>query len=145
MQAVLATAELILALPAIPASLRPVRSKLAGWLREKNWPFGDAEDLELAVSEAVANVIDHAYPPDARGDFSVHAWVSRDRCTGRRRVTATVIDRGRWATHHPDAGAAPTRGFGLVVMTGCVAHLHIDRSPGGTTVILVSPAIPPAG
>jgi serine/threonine-protein kinase RsbW len=54
-------------LPAQPSSLRPVRATIAEWLFLLHWPADDAEDLTLAVSEAVTNVIEHAYPADRPG------------------------------------------------------------------------------
>lgn len=34
------------------------------------------------------------------------------------------------------------RGHVLVVMSGCIAELHIQRSAAGTTVIMISAAVP---
>jgi hypothetical protein len=44
---------------AVPLSLPPTRHLVA------DWPTPAAEDIVLAVSEAVANVIDNAYPDRA--------------------------------------------------------------------------------
>jgi serine/threonine-protein kinase RsbW len=50
-------------LPAIVASVPIARHRLRAWLADLDWPVDDAEDLEFVLNEAVANVIDHAYPP----------------------------------------------------------------------------------
>lgn len=128
--------DLMTVLPAEPGSLRPVRKLVRTWLAGHGWPEDDAEDVELAVNEAVANVVDHAYRPGTEGTVTLHAWV-RDTA-GARRVVATVLDRGRWGAHQPVTPPAHTRGHGLAVMSGCMEEMHIQRGTAGTTVVLVS-------
>ncbi|MHA6783527.1 ATP-binding protein [Pseudonocardia saturnea] len=129
---------------AVPMAVPATRKLIRRWLDALAWPTEDAEDIELATNEAVSNVVDHAYPPDARGSATLHAWTSTDPDTHMRRVVVAITDRGRWAAHHPDSPAPAARGHGLVVMTGCTAELHIQRSAAGTTVIMISSAVPPA-
>jgi serine/threonine-protein kinase RsbW len=130
--------DLMTVVHAAAAAVPAARKQMRRWLDTLAWPTEEAEDIELAVNEAIANVVDHAYPPDAAGSATVHAWVSTDPRTRRRRVVVAVTDRGRWAAHHPDSPAPQTRGHGLVVMSGCMAELHIQRSVAGTTVIMIS-------
>ncbi len=130
--------DLMTVVHAAPAAVPAARELVRRWLDTLAWPTGDAEDIELAVNEAIANVVDHAYPPDAPGPATLHAWVSVDPRTGQRRVTVAVTDRGRWAAYHPDSPAPQARGHGLIVMSGCMAELHIQRSVAGTTVIMIS-------
>lgn len=137
--------DLMAMLRAVPHALPQVRALVWDWLTEQAWPIPDAEDIQLAVNEAISNVIDHAYPPAAPGPVTVHAWVSTDPRTRDRRVVVAVTDRGRWATHHPDTYPLHTRGHGLRVMSGCMAELHIQRAAAGTTVILISAAAPAPG
>lgn len=101
--------DLVLDLPPHPASQREARHGLQRWLVEHGWPVDPADDLVLAVSEAVANVVDHAYPPDAPGQIHLHAVIAPTTLTaaaaidGRRewQTIISVIDRGRWRV--PDA------------------------------------------
>ncbi|ODU05201.1 MAG: hypothetical protein ABS81_08275 [Pseudonocardia sp. SCN 72-86] len=44
-----------------------------------------AADVVLALNEALANVVDHAYPPDAPGTATLHAWIATDPRTAHRR------------------------------------------------------------
>lgn len=129
------------ALAATPAAARQVRVRVRQWLARHQWPVEDAEDVELAVSEAVANVVDHAYPPLVSGPVSVHAWVSNDPRTPQRRVVMAVSDRGRWAAHHPASPSPAVRGHGLPMMRAVMAELHIQSSANGTTVIMVSSSV----
>lgn len=125
-------------LPAVPQSVRAARRLVREWLDALTWPIEDAEDIELAVNEAVANVVDHAYPPDESGQATLHAWLSTAPQLAGRRVAVAVTDRGRWGAHQPATPSAGTRGHGLAVMSGCMAELHIQRSTAGTTVIMIS-------
>jgi hypothetical protein len=98
----------------------------------------------LALNEALANVVDHAYPPDAPGTATLHAWIATHASTAHRRAVVAVTDRGRWAAHHPESPAAAARGHGLIMMSGCMAELHIQPADAGTTVIMISSTVPPA-
>jgi anti-sigma regulatory factor (Ser/Thr protein kinase) len=62
------------------------------------------------------------------------------RAAGRRSRSAriSVTDRGSWNRAHRTTTGAEHRGHGLAVMGGCVAEVHLQRSPVGTSVLLVS-------
>lgn len=134
--------DLMVVVDAVPAAVPAARARLRTWLDALVWPTEDAEDVELAVNEALANVVDHAYPPGAPGRATLHAWTAQPPGAPRRRVVITVTDRGRWAAHHPDDVPLAARGHGLVVMGGCMAELHIQRSVAGTTVVMISEDVP---
>jgi anti-sigma regulatory factor (Ser/Thr protein kinase) len=128
----------LLALPALPVSARTIRQRLRGWLSARNWPDDDLDDIIAAVEEAVANVIDHAYRlHPVPGDVRVYAWVTP--LDGQQRVTVSVTDRGRWRAVPEDRGY---RGRGLLMMTACMAELHIEHNAGGTAVTLSSNPVP---
>jgi serine/threonine-protein kinase RsbW len=137
--------ELMLAELATPSALRTMRRRVRHWLDELDWPAEDAEDVELAVSEAVSNVIEHAYPPTDPGMVTLHAWVATHPGTLQRRIGLAVVDRGRWAAYHPGDVPRQARGHGLTVMSGCMAELHIERGVAGTTVMMISASVPPSG
>lgn len=98
----------------------------------------DRDDLVLAVSEAVANSVDHAYAGTAEpGGVEVHAEVNR-RADGTWRVVASVTDAGRW---RPAAGQPGYRGRGLHLMRACTDEMQITVNDEGTQVVLVSRSI----
>lgn len=134
--------DLMAVFPAVSASLPPARALLRQWLTGQAWPEASAEDVVLAVCEALVNVIDHAYPPTATGSAHLHAWVSVEPRTGARRVIAAVTDHGSWNPDHRATEHAGYRGHGLGVMSGCMAGLHIQRSARGTSIILTSAEVP---
>lgn len=83
--------ELVLLQPAVPASLRPIRRSVRRWLDAAGWPLVAAEDIELAVNEAVANIIDHAYLGDDPGPIHLHAWITRATAPPATAPTAAAL------------------------------------------------------
>jgi serine/threonine-protein kinase RsbW len=135
--------DLVAVVPALPARVRDARDRLRSWLADRGWPQQEAEDMVLAVNEAVTNVVEHAYPPGRIGMCHLHAWVSTTPQTGERRLVATVTDRGRWPDHVERAsGEDRFRGRGLELMRGLVEQMYVQRSAGGTTIILIGSVDP---
>ena len=132
--------DLVAVVPAVPATARDARERFRRWLDAQGWPSYDASDMVLAVHEAVMNVVEHAYPPGRAGMCHLHAWVSTTPRTGERRLVATITDRGRWPDYVEKTAADRFRGRGLQLMRGLVAQMHVQRSAGGTTIILIGSA-----
>jgi serine/threonine-protein kinase RsbW len=132
------TQEWTQVLPAAPSSLRAVRRALTAWLAEQHWPPDDADDVVLAVNEALTNAIEHAYPAGRPGSVQLHARSGGGSMPATRRVTVAISDRGSWNPEHRVVGDGGFRGHGLSVMSGLTADMHIQRGAAGTTVILVS-------
>jgi serine/threonine-protein kinase RsbW len=128
-------ADVMAALPAVPESASVVRQRLRRWMCDLEWPADAREDIVMAVNEAVANVIEHAYPPAAPGQVRVYGWaVNRD---DRQTAVVTVTDDGRW---RPERRDRANRGRGLLLMDVLMAQLMIEPTDRGTSVIMVSPA-----
>ncbi|CAA9392384.1 MAG: Serine phosphatase RsbU, regulator of sigma subunit [uncultured Pseudonocardia sp.] len=136
-----AAAELLITVLADPGSASTVRERVRAWLSGWQWPESEAEDIVMAVNEAVANVVDHAYRQHAGpGDAHIYAWTVTE-ATGRR-VAVSVTDRGRWRPVPADPGH---RGRGLLMMSACMASLHIEHNTGGTSVVMISTLVPNSG
>lgn len=122
------------------------RERFERWLRDLRWPNGQAEDLVLALSEAVSNSIEHGYrmdPGEDRpaldlGPVEVRARVLLEE-GGKRRIALTVRDHGRW---REPVGPARFRGHGLSIIRACADHFGIDGSATGTLLTLVTRAAP---
>jgi anti-sigma regulatory factor (Ser/Thr protein kinase) len=105
--------------------------------RFRSWvdPLTDADtadDLALAVYEALANVVDHAYVErGAPGLMTLWAVVSHPLLTGRDLVV-TVIDEGAW---RPSSGPG-WRGRGLPLMRELMHATAVLSDDDGTTVQL---------
>ncbi|OLT12240.1 hypothetical protein BJF78_24555 [Pseudonocardia sp. CNS-139] len=124
--------RLRLAAPAAPSQLRLVRIRMAAWAARAGLDPDTVDDLVLATHEALANVIDHAYP-DGNGD----ALLDADCVDGE--VVVVVRDHGRWRRPAPDPG---WRGRGLVIINGLAPYVDVRHGDTGTTVEMRWPARP---
>lgn len=97
------------------------------WLRRAGAPATLVEDLVLAVYEALANAVEHAYPPGHPDPvMRLRARLDHDH------VLITISDHGCWRTPH----AAGFRGRGLAVMRYLATEVHLHSTDRGTTVHL---------
>ncbi len=89
----------------------------------------DRYQFKLAVSEAVANAIEHGRPyPD--GTIALQLMEEGDL------LTMEVYDAGRFTTNLVEESALPERGRGLAFMTVFVDELDIVRADDHTAVRL---------
>ena len=116
--------RLRLAAPAQPAQLVRVRGRIAAWAEAVGLDSDTVDDVVLATHEALANVVDHAYP-DKNGEAFVDA-----ECTGDE-VIVIVRDHGRW---QPLAANPGWRGRGLVIIHGLAERARVQHRETGTTV-----------
>lgn len=117
-----------LELPAVPGAAGRSRRATGCWLAAlcgAPAPCDTAQDLVLAVSEAVSNSVEHAYRGDASG------VVVLDGDVAGRRVRLTVSDRGGWRDPPADSGF---RGRGLEMIEAVAEDVTVDRGTGGSTV-----------
>lgn len=126
-----AIAPLELRAPATTENAALLRRRFRDWVDVLADP-DTADDLALAVYEALANVVDHAYGgrPEG-GEMTLWAAVSCPLLTGRDLVV-TVLDEGEWRTCI-DPG---WRGRGLPLMRKLTHTTAILVERTGTTVQL---------
>ncbi|MGO4340956.1 SpoIIE family protein phosphatase [Pedococcus sp. 2YAF34] len=126
-----------LRLTATRDSLHQVNAAFGTWLASFGASPADRFALELSVTEAVTNVIEHAYPAGRPGPLTVTGAV-----LPAGGVSVRVVDEGRWRSPDP---ASTTGGRGLLLMTQVVDEaevIHPPQSAGsaegsrGTTVVL---------
>jgi anti-sigma regulatory factor (Ser/Thr protein kinase) len=87
-----------------------------------------AEDLTLAVYEALTNVAEHAFTAHrAPGSIWLHAIVVDGQ------ITVTVTDNGRW---RPPTDSGGHRGRGLPLIHQLTTEAQVAPSPYGTTLRL---------
>jgi anti-anti-sigma factor len=116
--------------PARPESLALVRREVAGWAWRTGLTEDETDDLQLAVGEAVANAVEHAYAGQEPGAVRY----------GLTAVTAgvqvEVADDGRWRP----PGDPGYRGRGLRVIDGLGDELAVEHDGApGTRVRFVLP------
>jgi anti-sigma regulatory factor (Ser/Thr protein kinase) len=115
--------RLELRLPAEPPVLSSLRRTLRQWLEELGGGEAAVYDVLVAVTEAAANAIEHAYgPADATFDVEAESLPGGE-------VSVVVRDQGRW---RPPRGR--NRGRGTVLMQELMDHFEVTTSEGGTEV-----------
>lgn len=110
------------------------RRLLREWLASQRWPPDEADDLVLAVSEAVTNAVEHAYPPGNRGIVRLEAAEIAGP-DGASHVVASVADDGRWRPPPDDPG---NRGRGLAMMRAASHAVELNCTSTGTRVTMTS-------
>jgi serine phosphatase RsbU (regulator of sigma subunit)/anti-sigma regulatory factor (Ser/Thr protein kinase) len=109
---------------AVPSVLRGVRHAVREYLRRAGATDDELADVELAVGEAVSNVIEHAYGPSG-------GFLEVDMVLEGSTVTASVRDTGDWRE-----ARGMNRGRGTGMMRGLVDAVRVDHDGGGTQVVL---------
>jgi serine phosphatase RsbU (regulator of sigma subunit)/anti-sigma regulatory factor (Ser/Thr protein kinase) len=110
--------------PAQAEQLANLRHLVRRWVAAHQGTDDDCAAFAIAVSEACANAIEHAYGP---GD----ATITLDAGLRDGQATIRVQDRGRWREPRGD-----NRGRGIPVMREFMDDVSIDRGDEGTTVEL---------
>lgn len=110
---------------AAAAQLSDLRHQLAAWLRGAAIPDETAADIVLAVNEAAANSVEHAYRGHKPGTVRIEGE------NDGARVHVRIIDEGSWKVAPVDPGV---RGRGLLLIRAVSDWLELDCTPSGTTV-----------
>ena len=110
--------------PADADALGGLRHLLRRWLAGHGAGPNETYDITVAVQEAAANAVEHAYAPGMAA-FSVDAE-HRDG-----QVVVTVTDRGNWRDARGE-----NRGRGLPLMRGLMESVDVEPADGGTSVVL---------
>ena len=108
--------------PAVAENVAPLRHAVVELARAAGAAEDIQTDLALAVGEACANVVVHAYPPGDTGVLVIHAEVSDEH------IHIAVIDQGQGMTPRPDS---PGLGLGLPLIANLSDQLEIHDGPDG--------------
>ena len=111
-----------------PEQLIVLRDQLRAWATAGGLDRRRTADLVLAVHEASANAVEHAYLDVGRGLVSVRVELERGGS-----VLARVSDAGCWREQDGDDGH---RGRGLPMIRAAMTDVDIDSTTEGTTVTM---------
>ena len=117
--------------PADPRRLSAVRRTVAAWSAAAALSEDAAADLQLLLSEAATNAVEHAYRATGAGEF---AYSVRRRPDGAVRVM--VQDFGRWLPPPDDPGY---RGRGLAVIHNHAVEVTLEHTDHGTRIAFTVP------
>lgn len=90
-------------------------------------------DLQLALGEAVANGVEHAYGPAEAGTVAVDLEI---RSGAERAVLVRVVDHGRW---RPAPESSGYRGRGIRLIRRLADRVEVTATTVGTQVCFEIP------
>jgi len=128
-QSRLGAPRLELTVPAVVGSLETAGEVVSEWLAGLQSSVEDGAGIALAIGEAVANAIEHAFEGRPTGSIRVEATLLADGM-----LTCSVRDDGRWLQR--ETGKAQRRGHGLGLMSRVCDRMLLRHDPGGTVVEL---------
>jgi anti-sigma regulatory factor (Ser/Thr protein kinase) len=101
-----------------------VRRVMRRWLRERGADADDVNEMTLAVGEACANAIEHAYSP-------APAWFELDATESEGEVTVAVRDTGRGREARGE-----NRGRGLRIIDAAMSDVELTSTSTGTKIVM---------
>jgi len=103
-----------------------LRRQLYEWLREAGATGRDLFEIQLAVTEAFANAVEHPEEPTSH-QVDV-AGTLTESC-----LTISVRDYGTWQSEEPRKEQG---GLGLVLIDALMDTVKVERVADGTTVTM---------
>jgi serine/threonine-protein kinase RsbW len=120
-----------LVLPSSLDALGEAREWIAEHARAAGFCGRDVLDLELVVTEAVSNVVQHAYGGEQGREVELHAH------TQGRDLVLRIIDQGEPLTEPGPARTDGTGGYGLGLIDALVDSVHRSTGEGDNLLELV--------
>lgn len=114
--------------PADSEQLVLIRRELADWLAPLGLTEEETADVVLAVDEAAANAVRHAYGPSESGAVELTLW------TEPGTLSIEVVDHGSWRPPEPDPSGESGRGIPLMSTMSESVLIHYDGR--GSRVLL---------
>ena len=118
--------------PADPAQLSVIRRELGGWLAPLALTGDETADVVLAVDEAAANAVRHAYGPGMSGVVELTLWTEPDT------LCVEIVDHGSWRppADPTPAGHTADGGRGIPLMSTMTDAVLIHYDARGSRVLL---------
>lgn len=116
--------ELRIRIEAEPGHLAPLREQVRRWLAGVDAPADIADDVLIAVGEAAANAVEHAYRMSG-GPIELEAFVDRDG------LSIMIRDFGQWQPPR-----RRDRGLGLRMMRAFMDEVTVRPTVEGTEIVL---------
>ena len=113
-------------------NLALVREKVEEMADRCSFDDADIYQMKVAVSEAVANAIEHGSPHGPRDTVTLIIECDEDK------ISIEVLDRGVFKARLPVTDGRPShRGRGIFLMTALMDEVNITERQNGTLVRLV--------
>lgn len=128
----MAAPELKFEIPSEGSQISRARSIVGGFAAERGYDEAQIYQVKVAVSEAVANAIEHGSPKGSLNRVRI------DLKDSRNMLVIEVKDEGRFKPRLPTfQPGGSMRGRGLFLMSALMDEVDIIESPNGTTLRLV--------
>ena len=121
--------------PADPAQLATIRHEMANWLTPLRLTDEETADVVLAVDEAAANAVLHAYGPEESGAVELTLWTEPGPGTDDATLSIEIVDHGQW---RPPGEPRISGGRGISMMSNVVESVLIHYDDRGSRVLLRS-------
>lgn len=118
--------------PADPRQLVLIRRQLASWLTPLALTGDEIDGIVLAVDEAAANAVCHAYGSGESGMVELTLW-TEDTETEDTTLCIEVVDHGQW---RPPAERPTSGGRGISLMNAMTDAMLIHYDDRGSRVLL---------
>lgn len=124
-------------LPAREENVAVTRATVAAMASQLPFSLSELEELRIAVSEAVTNVVLHAYPEDGPGQIELALTVDSDA----QRIEVEIRDRGRGiedleSARRPEVSSLEGHlGLGFAFMESMTDEVHVESAPNLGTVV----------
>lgn len=119
--------------PADASRLAVIRQELRRWLVPLRLSGDEIDDVVLAVDEAVANAVRHAYPDDRPGDVELTLWTEAGPT--HPALCIEITDHGSWRVQDTVTADA-TGGRGMLLMQHMVETVLVHFDDRGSRVLL---------
>jgi anti-anti-sigma factor len=128
-----------LLLPADVNCLGYLRDFVAGLLHEQGYTEDFVNDVELALDEALTNVVEHAYEYDVSKSIALRVTLEKNRATVMLRDMGKVFDRKSLPqldlSDHIQA--RKPGGLGRFLMENLMDSIDYSSGPEGNTLLMV--------
>lgn len=121
--------------PADPAQLATIRHEMANWLTPLRLTDDETADVVLAVDEAAANAVLHAYGPEESGAVELTLWTEAGPGADDATLSIEIVDHGQW---RPPGEPRVGGGRGISMMSNVVESVLIHYDDRGSRVLLRS-------
>ncbi|MCB1256070.1 MAG: SpoIIE family protein phosphatase [Microthrixaceae bacterium] len=115
--------------------LSDFRAALGNWLDNAGVSAPVADDLKLAVNEAVSNSLEHSHATASKVSADNQPSVEVDAFSNGASLTIQVRDHGRWRDSTVSESDS-TRGRGLSIIRSVTDSCEIAQTDAGTTLTL---------
>lgn len=119
--------------PADPEQLVLIRRELHTWLAPLALTGEEIADVVLAVDEAAANAVRHAYDEDESGAVELTLWTEAATTSAPATLCIEIVDHGSW---QPPVEAPATGGRGIELMNVMSESVLIHFDDRGSRVLL---------